>query len=181
MIGLSSQRSPHANDELYATYPDPLPPVLSNFKPLATDTRKKKGNICSCDTNGLIVHDFGACDNLPSLFPSSREEERNSPPSDLSHRRPRLNGLTRKTESSMGRWMETREDDLDGSMGRIHGRACTRGGYLGRRMGRSRYSGEDRSEPLDISNPRLRLQGAKPREQWGESKTRLLMSRAEYE
>jgi hypothetical protein len=114
LIGLSSQRSPHANDELYATYPDPLPSVLSNFKPLATDTHEKGGN------NGLIV--LSACDNLPSLFPSSREEEGRSPPSDLSHRWPRLNGLTRMTEAWMGRWMETSEDDLDGSMRRIHGK-----------------------------------------------------------
>lgn len=44
-----------------------------------------------------------------------------------------------------------------------------------------RYSDEDRYGPLDILNPRSRLQGAKPREQWDEPKTRLLMSRAESE
>lgn len=45
LIALSSQRSPHANDEFYTTYPDPLPAGLSNFKPLATDTRKKKKHL----------------------------------------------------------------------------------------------------------------------------------------
>ena len=46
---------PSRERRIYATNPDPLPPVLSNFKPLATDTyRKKITDVTSTDGSPVI-------------------------------------------------------------------------------------------------------------------------------
>ena len=91
------------------------------------------------DINGWVTRNFGACDNLPSLFlisrskapPKLKQGRGISLPLDISHRRPRLNGLSLRW--AVG-W--TLERMICGrSIGRIHGRACSRGGYLGHRMG----------------------------------------------
>ena len=130
---------PSRERRIYATNPDPLPPVLSNFKPLATDTyRKKITDVTSTDGSPVIsalVTTFRLCLwGAGKRLPSSRREEGISLPLDTSHRRPRLNGLS---ELLSLRWAVgwTLERMIWGrSIGRIHGRACSRGGYLGHGM-----------------------------------------------